>query len=420
MDSGYFRATARVVLLAATAALLGATGASAVPHFKVLHNFCAQGGASCTDGKLPLAGLAIDASGNLYGTASQGGHFGGGAAFKLTNTGTGYAYKTMFHFQSVSGTNPQGPLLLSTGKNLYGTAHDGGTNNAGTIFTLRENRTGTRWLLFAVHNLCEEEDCADGAHPVSGLYVAGDAFDPRHGGGGYGVMADGGAFGHGMQYQYYPKFDHVSPQQWFCTGSGCPYGDVPNGEVAFDQDNRPCLTLREGGANNKGVLDCQNDISLLRHDFCAEADCADGATPMSGVVKDDTFHVWGTTNSGGAHGQGTVYNVLVSGDHAFNVAYSFCAQLSCADGQNPVGGLIRSANVFYGTTAGGGNGGGGTIFSLDAGGAEKVLHHFCTRSGCPDGSAPQGSLVTDGAGHFFGIATGGGTHGGGTVFELTL
>jgi uncharacterized repeat protein (TIGR03803 family) len=44
--------------------------------YKVLHSFCSL--ANCADGEYPLAPLAMDASGNLYGTASVGGSFGGG------------------------------------------------------------------------------------------------------------------------------------------------------------------------------------------------------------------------------------------------------------------------------------------------------------------------------------------------------
>jgi uncharacterized repeat protein (TIGR03803 family) len=45
----------------------------------VLYSF--TGGA---DGAYPYAGLVRDAAGNLYGTTSAGGAFGGGTVFKLT------------------------------------------------------------------------------------------------------------------------------------------------------------------------------------------------------------------------------------------------------------------------------------------------------------------------------------------------
>jgi uncharacterized repeat protein (TIGR03803 family) len=48
--------------------------------FGVLHSF--SGG---TGGSFPYGGLIRDASGNLYGTTSDGGTFAGGTAFKLTS-----------------------------------------------------------------------------------------------------------------------------------------------------------------------------------------------------------------------------------------------------------------------------------------------------------------------------------------------
>jgi len=46
----------------------------------VLHSFTGDGG----DGVGPLAGLVLDAEGNLYGTTAYGGAYGYGTVFKLT------------------------------------------------------------------------------------------------------------------------------------------------------------------------------------------------------------------------------------------------------------------------------------------------------------------------------------------------
>jgi len=50
--------------------------------FTVLHAFCAE--ANCTDGAAPWAGLTMDSAGNLFGTTSAGGKFGGGTIFEVT------------------------------------------------------------------------------------------------------------------------------------------------------------------------------------------------------------------------------------------------------------------------------------------------------------------------------------------------
>ena len=49
-----------------------------------LHDFCSEGGSGCTDGENPIGGVALDASGNLYGTAYGAGKYGGGVVWEIT------------------------------------------------------------------------------------------------------------------------------------------------------------------------------------------------------------------------------------------------------------------------------------------------------------------------------------------------
>ena len=67
----------------AVGGLVIASGASAA-SLKTLYSFCAQGGASCTDGANPVTGVIKDAAGNLYGTTSGRGAYGEGVVFELT------------------------------------------------------------------------------------------------------------------------------------------------------------------------------------------------------------------------------------------------------------------------------------------------------------------------------------------------
>jgi hypothetical protein len=69
--------------------------------------------------------------------------------------------------------------------------------------------------------------------------------------------------------------------------------------------------------------------------------------------------------------------------------------------EEPQGLAIDSARNLYGTAPGGTNSGGGlhqhgTIVELTASGAEpfyKVLHNFCVKKNCSDGSVPFGNLA---------------------------
>src|ERR1700678_1690903 len=79
--------------------------------FSVLHNF--TGGA---DGNSPLAGLTMDAGGNLYGMTSIGGR-GGGTVFKLSYKASGWIFAPLYAFEGVpDGANPfSGVIIAPTG-----------------------------------------------------------------------------------------------------------------------------------------------------------------------------------------------------------------------------------------------------------------------------------------------------------------
>ena len=98
--------------------------------------------------------------------------------------------------------------------------------------------------------------------------------------------------------------------------------------------------------------------------------------------------------------------------------YSFCAQSGCADGQQPVGGLVQAANGdLYGTTSAGGAStfgfvtGLGTVFRVTPSGTLTTLYSFYLQSGCADGEVPQAALVQATNGDFYGSTNNGGTVG---------
>jgi uncharacterized repeat protein (TIGR03803 family) len=98
-----------------------------------LHSFCSQNG--CADGKYPEAGLMQAASGNLYGTTTRGGADGYGTIFQITLSGT---LTTLHRFDSTDGKYPKGGLVQAINRDLYGTTYLGGADNLGTVFSLSE------------------------------------------------------------------------------------------------------------------------------------------------------------------------------------------------------------------------------------------------------------------------------------------
>lgn len=147
---------------------------------------------------------------------------------------------------------------------------------------------------------------------------------------------------------------------------------------------------------------------------------ANGANPMNMTMVEGTDgNLYGTTNTGGAFDFGTVFKVSPSG--TLTTLYSFCQQENCADGVNPVGGLVLGTDGnFYGTTIEGGYGV-GTVFKITPKGALTTLHSFVFS----DGAYPSAALVQASDGNVYGTAAGGGTSnscesfGCGTVFRVS-
>ncbi|HEY6292398.1 MAG TPA: choice-of-anchor tandem repeat GloVer-containing protein [Terriglobia bacterium] len=152
----------------------------------VLHTFT-----GAPDGTFPLGSLLIDASGNLYGTTTDGGSgtscsssFGCGTVFKLSPTG---AETVLYSFTGgTDGAFPSGGLVRDTAGNLYGTTAGGGAHNFGTIFTLTTSGVETV--------LCSFTGERGGAGPEGGLLrnSAGTL---------YGTTFEGGAANNGVQAQ---------------------------------------------------------------------------------------------------------------------------------------------------------------------------------------------------------------------------
>lgn len=91
------------------------------------------------------------------------------------------------------------------------------------------------------------------------------------------------------------------------------------------------------------------------------------------------------------------------------------------NGLNPQGGLVADTDGnFYGTTTEGGHAGLGTVFKLSRGQGghwtEAIIYSF---TGGADGEGPQGDLSMDAVGNLYGTAIAGGIKPWGTVFRLT-
>ena len=136
---------------------------------------------------------------------------------------------------------------------------------------------------------------------------------------------------------------------------------------------------------------------------------ADGARPFAGLIRDTAGNLYGTTGEGGTFNFGTVFKVDATG--AETVLHSF----NWVDGLGPAAGVIRDAiGNLYGTTEYGGASLNGTVFKLDINGTETVLYTF---SGGADGESPN-AVIRDKAGNFYGTTYSGGRQDNGTIFKV--
>jgi uncharacterized repeat protein (TIGR03803 family) len=150
----------------------------------VLHSFSRNG----KDGFQPISTVVVDAKGNVYGTTTLGGSIGIGTVFKITPAGK----ETILHnFKGgADGFFPEAGPILDANGTLYGTTIYGGTLDAGTVFKLVKSK---ETILYSFGS-----SDVDGVSPE-----ASPALDA--GGNLYGTTIQGGAYGGGTIFKISPE-----------------------------------------------------------------------------------------------------------------------------------------------------------------------------------------------------------------------
>jgi uncharacterized repeat protein (TIGR03803 family) len=98
---------------------------------RLLHSFA--GGTS--DGEYPLAGVIVDATGNVYGTTETGGRSNVGTVYKVSQSGK---FTLVHSFKGTDGKYVYGGLVQNAKGILFGTTVNGGSIGYGTVWKIAE------------------------------------------------------------------------------------------------------------------------------------------------------------------------------------------------------------------------------------------------------------------------------------------
>ncbi len=318
---------------------------------RALYSFC-----DGTDGGFPLAGVALDPSGKIYGTTEIGGAGSCGIVFELS----GSTLTTLHAFTcGTDGGYPYAGVIRDKKGNLYGTAESGGVNGYGVAY---EISSGTYSVIY---NFCSVSGCTDGENPTSGL-----AMDKK--GNLYGVTPKGGTSNYGTVFEL-----SKSGSNWTETVLHSFAGGSSDG--AYPYFGSLTLGTQKIGKKQKSVI-------------------------------------FGVTQQGGASNVGTAFEMIKSNTgYMLSLLHSFAGS---GDGSYPEGTLTYLGNKLFGTTNGGSSSDHGTVFELTR--KKKAWNHTVLYSftGSSDGGYPYSGVVADAGGNLYGVTEVGGSSGAGVVYKV--
>jgi uncharacterized repeat protein (TIGR03803 family) len=176
----------------------------------------------------PMSGLTIDNAGNLYGSVESP---YAGAIYQLSSSGFGWQFNLIMNLNNImnGGDGPQGSLIVDGAGNLYGTTLGGGGGNGGTVFELA---AGT-WNFSLLYSLTGSE----GPQESLAMDSAGNL---------YGTTYGDGAYNRGSVFKLSP-----SANGWIYTElydfTGGSDGSLPISNVVIDAQGNLYGTASRGG-----------------------------------------------------------------------------------------------------------------------------------------------------------------------------
>lgn len=198
---------------------------------KILYSFCSASG--CSDGETPASALTLDGAGNLYGTTNLGGSANQGTIFELSPQRHQWVETVLYSFCSQAscsdGSTPYNSVAIDASGNLFGTTVHGGSGagcrdrlGCGVAYELVPN--GAQSTYTVLHDFCQQDSCVDGAYPNEvSLDAAGNVIGS--------TLEGGAAQDSSVVYELNGSFQVLYT---FCTQSDCPDGAFAVGPLIFD------------------------------------------------------------------------------------------------------------------------------------------------------------------------------------------
>jgi uncharacterized repeat protein (TIGR03803 family) len=406
-------------------------GALALPAqaqtYTVIHNFL--GG---PDGNEPAYGLTIDSHGTIYGSTFEG-DLGTGNIYRLRYRNGFWQLNPLYVFTGgpqSPGAIPYAGVVIGPQGVLYGTtayggegscATWGGTLGCGTAFKLQIPLSICFYATcyWVETRLVEFNGTTGGATPYGGIPVfdqAGNMYGTTYSGG--GGTCSGGC---GIVYELSPSNGGWTENILYTFNGGTGDGANPWAGVIFDQAGNIYGTTEFGGAHGYGTIyelspSGSGWTEKILYNFTGQAD---GGWPYAGLVFDNAGNLYGATTVGGNGAGGTLYELSPQGSNwNYQPICSFVRQMGELAGGPVATPAIDSVGNLYGATGGDGAFGFGEVFKATNSGGNWSCTALYNFTGGSDGRLPRSNLVLDASGNIYGTAAGG-SQGNGVVYEIT-
>lgn len=342
-----------------------------------------------------LTTMVANAQTQFWGLTSAGGTNGNGTIFSTNGSGSNYTVQQSFSSFN-EGSAPHGSLIEATDGNMYGFSTWGGTNGMGLIFQF--NPTTNQ---YTVKYNFGTNYTDDGETPWGSLMQASN-------GKLYGMTLSGGIADIGKIVEY----DFAANTYSIVFDFAYVDAKTPHGNLTEASDGKLYGMTTSGGTHNNGTL---FQIDLINNLYSKKIDLGDttmGGVPYGSLMMANDNNLYGMTGYGGVNSKGVIFKYNTTSG-----TYTKLIDLIDSIGSNPWGSLIQASNgKLYGMTLHGGAFNFGVIFSYDI--ATNTLTKVFDFDGTNSGGGPTGDLVEAADGKLYGENGNGGANNYGVLFQF--